>query len=305
LESRAVGDKPLVSVVIATYNMASYLPLAVRSVLAQTYENIELLIIDDGSTDGTRKAVKPFLDDPRVKYRVQENKGQAAAKNHGIRESRGEFVAFCDADDMWTPEKLEWQLPHFDGAERVGVVYGRVAVIVDDSGEIRPDGPRECYSGRVTAQLFRNNFVPFGTAIVRRQCLEEMGVFDERYRMGIDWELWLRISTRYEFRFVDAVVYLYRIWPGQMSGNWRGRYEYCFRIMQDFLTSYSGILSKEAIAEAWADTYANRGRIRSYHGEHIQALMDIVHAINHLPTYWPTWRLIGRVLLNACGYRKL
>jgi glycosyltransferase involved in cell wall biosynthesis len=129
-----MADKPLVSVVIASYNMAAYLPLTVKSVLDQVYRNIEVIIIDDGSTDGTKEAVRPYLDDPRVKYLFQENKGQAAAKNYGIRESRGEYVAFLDGDDMWVSEKLEQQMPLFLHSKDVGVVYSRV-LYIDETGK--------------------------------------------------------------------------------------------------------------------------------------------------------------------------
>ena len=95
-----MDNKALVSVVIATYNMADYLPLAVRSVLDQTYGNVEVVVVDDGSTDRTLDAIEAFRDNPRVKYLVQSNSGQAAAKNHGVRESSGSYIAFLDADDM-------------------------------------------------------------------------------------------------------------------------------------------------------------------------------------------------------------
>src|SRR5258705_11081136 len=108
-----MSDKPLVSVVIATYNMARYLPLAVRAALDQKYKNIEVLVVNDGSTDDTQCVMAPFLDDSRVRYYTQKNKGQAAAKNRGIHESRGDYIAFLDADDMWALDKLEVQLPLF------------------------------------------------------------------------------------------------------------------------------------------------------------------------------------------------
>ena len=103
-------DKPLVSVVIATYNMARFLPLALHSALSQSYGNIEVLVIDDGSRDDTQAVMAPFRSDRRTRYIFQQNGGQASAKNHGIREARGEYVAFLDADDLWVPDKLERQL---------------------------------------------------------------------------------------------------------------------------------------------------------------------------------------------------
>jgi len=300
---------PLVSVVIATFNMGPYIVGAVESVLRQTYGNIEVHVVDDGSTDSTAEEMRQFASDPRVTYQRQANAGQASAKNRGIAASRGEFVAFCDADDLWLPNKLELQLPAFARPE-VGLAYTR-AVDLRGTPSIEPgfydtelaeNAPRP--QGHVTEALFVNNFVPFGTAMVRRECFDKVGVFDERYRMGIDWELWLRISLHYEFAFVDAVTYLYRVWEGQMSNNWRGRYEYCFRIMRDFMARYPDSVSEREVAHAWAVAYASRARIRSYRAnEHVAALGDVIRCLRFKPAYFPAWRLFGRVALNALGSR--
>lgn len=299
-------NDPEVSAIIATYNMGQFLDNAIQSVLSQSCPNLELLVIDDGSTDNTREVVASFETDSRLRYYWQPNSGQTRAKNVGINLSRGRFIAFCDADDQWTTDKIQLQLPAFNGSEQIAVVYSRSHKI-DTDGLLIVNGEnlRSFPSGKVTQQLFIENFVCFGTAMIRRNCLFDTGVFDETLRMGIDWDLWLRLSTKYEFCYVDAVTYLYRVWPGQMSRNWRGRYENCFNIMQDFLEKYPGFVSKKTISEAWAHTYTSRGRIRSYQsGEHFRAMIDIIKATHHLPSYWPAWRLIGRILLNFLGYRK-
>src|SRR5262245_16163302 len=182
---------PMVSVVIATYQMASFVGKAIESVLAQSYRHFELIVVDDGSTDDTRSVVQRYLSDARVRYHWQENAGQTVAKNTGIRLSSGKYVGFCDADDEWLPQKLGLQVPVLEARETVGLAYTRVQRIGAVDETLPVTGP----SGQVTAELFLYNFVPFGTALVRRACLEKVGVFDERYRMGIDWDLWLRISV--------------------------------------------------------------------------------------------------------------
>lgn len=293
---------PKVSVIIATYNMGQYLPDAVESVLSQTYRNLDVYVIDDGSEDGTRELVEQWKDDPRVHYHWQKNAGQTKAKNCGIRRSDGDFVAFCDADDLWIPTKLEQQMPLFDSEGKVGVVYGRNRQIVA-SGEAVSDVRRETYySGHITEALFHYNFISFGAAVVRRSCLDEFGGFNEEYRMGIDWDLWLRISTKYQISFLDEVVYLYRVWDGQMSNNWRGRYEHAFRIMENFIAKYPGAVSSEVIRRAYAHCYTERARIRTLQdGEYFAALADIKTALCYLPTYIPAIKLIARVALTAAG----
>ncbi len=296
------------SVILATYNCRQYVGAAIASVLAQTYARLELHVVDDGSTDGTLREVAPFLSDGRVHYHYQPNRGQTVAKNAGIRYSRGEFVAFCDADDLWLPHKLAVQVPRFASDDRIGVVYTR-SVRMDEHGtRLPPDHSDDpAYrSGHVTPDLFKINFIPFGTAIVRRRCLDELGVFDERYRMGIDWELWLRMSVRYDFLFVDEETYMYRVWTGQMSANWRGRYDHAFRIMRDFLAQHPAAVGSTDVREAWAHSYAQRARLRSaISREYAPALHDVVRALRSQPTSRVAWKTLPAVLLAAAGVRRL
>ena len=300
-------SRGLVSVVIATYNCRQYLGQAIGSVLRQTYQHLELHVVDDGSTDGTKEEVGRFLTDTRVRYHYQPNAGQTVAKNHGIRKSRGEFVAFCDADDIWLPEKLAAQVPRFADDERLGVVYSRAALIDERGVPVEPDrsDEPEYRSGRVTADLFKLNFVPFGTAVVRRRCLDELGAFDERYFMSIDWELWLRISLHYDFLFVDTETYVYRVWPGQMSKNWSGRYEHAFRIMREFLARHPGVIDVATEAEAWAHSYTQRARLRTFiSGEYGPAIFDVVRALRIKPSYRYAWRTFPVIALAAAGLRR-
>jgi glycosyltransferase involved in cell wall biosynthesis len=233
----------------------------------------------------------------------QANAGQTSAKNRGIDAARGEFVGFCDADDVWLPDKLAVQIPAFARSERIAVVYSRATPIAPDGKPIHT-GPRPVpyVSGRITADLFKSNVVPFGTAVVRRSCLIEMGAFDERYRMGIDWELWLRLSTRYEFLFIDEITYLYRIWPGQMSSNWRGRYDAAFEIMRAFLARHPDLLPSTVIRAAWADCFLQRARVRALQShEYGPAFADLARALRFDPACLNAWKSIGFVIEVALG----
>jgi glycosyltransferase involved in cell wall biosynthesis len=290
-------NRPLVSVVIATYNMARYLPLAVRSALDQTYGNIEVLVVDDGSTDDTQNVMEPFLDDSRVKYYTQENKGQAAAKNHGVRESRGDYIAFLDADDMWVPDKLELQMPLFVRSQAVGVVYSAFTNM-DETGKLLEKPPCKLYRGRVTGPLLIFNFVGFGTSVVKRECFERLGLFNENLRMGIDYELWLRFSTHYEFDYIDRPLLYYREWPGQISRNWNSRYLNGIQIMKSFLRDFPGAVDKRTADEAWAHTYAGFGLcVRSSKGRRNEALNLYLRALRYKPGYFPAWRGIVATIL--------
>jgi len=288
--------KPLVSVVIATYNSGPYLREAVGSVLRQSVSDLELLVVDDGSTDGTRELVEQ-IHDARLTYIWQENAGQTAAKNHGVARARGDFIGFCDGDDYWYANKLELQLPLFERSPAVGVVYS-AADEIDEHGQSLGRAMVAAHRGVVTSELFLRNFVPFGTAVIRRQCVERLGAFDSALRMGIDWDLWLRVSAHYEFDFVAQATYAYRIWSGQMSKNWRGRYSSAFRIMEKFVTEHPDAISANLRRKAYADTYANRARARQ-HEHPMGAVGDGARAVLLDPLRPYSWKTFGRVLKDA------
>lgn len=297
----------LVSVVIATYNCRQYVGHAIASVLKQTYVWLELHVVDDGSTDGTAHEVARFLDDRRLQYHYQPNAGHASAKNHGLRLCRGEFVAFCDADDMWLPDKLALQVSRFADNDRLGVIYTRTALMNEHGAPLpsdRSDEP-EYPSGRVTSDLFKLNFVPFGTALVRRRCLDEVGLFDPRHGTSIDWELWLRISLHYDFLFVDDETHVYRLWPGQMSQDWRRLYDHAFRIMQEFQARHPDAVAPATVRDAWAHSYTERARRRSLlSGEYAGALRDVTRALRMRPMSRLAWKTLSAIALAASGLRR-
>lgn len=289
----------LVSVVIASYNMGHFLPEAVRSVLAQTYTNVEVQIVDDGSSDGTPAIVQQWREDSRVHVHRQDNAGQARAKNQGVALSRGRYVAFLDADDFWLPEKLAWQMPLFQGRPEVGIVYSDYQCI-DGEGRPLPQEPPRLRRGWVSGALLVENFVPYSTGVVRRACLERHGGFDETLGMGIDYDLWLRLSSHYQFDFVPEKTLHYRIWAGQMSKNYRRRYECAIRIMEDFIGNNPGLVSRAEIREAWAHTYVGRGSTMLWReDDRIAAYRDYLRALCFVPWYWPAWRAMLRGLITT------
>jgi glycosyltransferase involved in cell wall biosynthesis len=286
---------PLTSVVIASYNTARYLPTAVRSALDQSLTDLEVVVVDDGSTDRTAEVVGK-IEDQRLRYIFQANRGQAAAKNKGIISSRGKYVAFLDADDAWEPGKLASQVRMLEADPGLGVVYSRMRYI-DEAGNDRGVNNDRLLRGRVSEALLVSNFVGFSSSVVRKECFDAMGLFNDRLDMGIDYELWLRLSTRYAFDFDDHPLTLYRIWPGQMSKNWKRRYENGIAIMSNFLRSYPDAIGDPAQKAAWAHTYAGYAHcMRKLERNRRQAIALYCKALSYSPTYMPAWRGI----LAAC-----
>jgi glycosyltransferase involved in cell wall biosynthesis len=281
---------------MATFNMARYLPLAVNSVLQQTYKNIEVIVVDNGSTDDTADAIRPFLTDKRLRFLRLPSKGRAVARNRGIQEAQGELVAFLDADDKWCLNKLELQVPLFFKSKATGVVCSRF-IYVDELGTAVAESNHELFKGRVTGRLFIFNFVGFGTAVARRECFDRLGGFNEDIVMGDDYDLWLRLSTEYDFDYIDSPLLYYRVWPGQISKNFRGRYVSGIETMKRFLRQFPGHIARATEREAWAHTYVGFGHcILEIDRQMSEALGLYVQALYYKPTYIPAWRAMAEAL---------
>lgn len=289
----SAGASPEVSVIIATYNMGQFVSRAIASVLAQQQVDLELIVVDDGSTDDTRQVLDDVRGEPRVRILEQENQGQPRAKNAGIRAARGNFIAFCDADDYWLPGKLALQLPLFASNPRAGVVYSTIRLLSEDGTLSTPQDHLLC-RGEILETLFVRNVVPFGTAVVRRECLDQVGVFDESIPMGIDWDLWLRIAAAWEFDYVAEPTYVHRIWAGQMSWNWQGRYDCALLIMERFLARHPDKVSQSVVATAYADTYTSLAAAHLEHSGMSACLEHLKKALRHQPGFRPAWRLLAK-----------
>jgi len=210
-----MAERPMVSVIIPTFNRFDLLPRAVRSVLGQTFSDLELIIVDDGSRDKTPKIVEKFkVRDNRVRYiRLRENQGGPRARNIGIKAARGKYIALLDDDDQWLSKKLEWQVEKFHRlSKKVGVVYGGYRkIFVDQEREDQIIRPRA--KGEIFQELLRGCPIGSPTNLIRRDCFDRIGLFDVKLKSCQDWDLWLRIGRYYQFEFVDRIVanyYLHR-----------------------------------------------------------------------------------------------
>ena len=201
---------PLVSVVTATRDMADFLGEAVESVLAQDYPSLELIVVDDGSVDHTAEVLSRYAGDPRVRVVHAPPRGQAVAKNHGLELARGEYVGFCDADDVWLPHKLSRQMPLFSRNGSPALVYGQIERM-DEAGRRLYTRRGRRHRGQVAGPLLRFNFIPFVTCVARTDVLRAVGGFDTSMTMSIDYDLWLRVAARHHVDYVDEVVARLRI----------------------------------------------------------------------------------------------
>lgn len=202
LLSAELNSAPLVSVVIPTYNRARIIRKALDTALAQTYENIEIIVVDDGSTDDTETALADYAD--KIRYIKQSNQGASAARNHGIREARGKYIAFLDSDDQWLPHKLERQVALMESQPDLSFVACLSTV------EKRSYAGYEDHATqfiRFIIQPFTQNMTRY---VVRRDCFEKHGYFDPSIQGPEDWELWLRLlKSGCRFGYVPEPLMIY------------------------------------------------------------------------------------------------
>jgi glycosyltransferase involved in cell wall biosynthesis len=207
---------PRVSIIIPTHNRSQLLRAAIDSVLAQTYPAIEIIVVDDGSTDDTASVMAQYAG--QVTYIRQDNAGVAAARNTGFRASSGEYINFLDDDDTFMPTKIGRQVKVLEAHPEVGLVHCRHQH-VDEAG-VPLDAGWSVPEGHVLKELVCGCFLVVHAPLIRRQCLEQVGLFDETLPWTADWDLWLRIALAgYPFAHIQEPLCMYRIQRGSMQGN--------------------------------------------------------------------------------------
>jgi glycosyltransferase involved in cell wall biosynthesis len=209
-----------VSLIIGTFNHARLLGEAIDSALAQTLSGVDVIVVDDGSTDDTPAVLARYAG--RIRVVRQPNRGLAAARNAGLAAARGTYVAFLDADDVMAPAKLAEQVAVLERAPTIGWTYCDVLIETVATGATVRASERFGYAaraleGRLFPELIHGNFIPAIAPLLRRTAVDAAGGFDERLTALEDWDLWLRLALIAEARYTPAVLVSYRIQPGGMS----------------------------------------------------------------------------------------
>jgi glycosyltransferase involved in cell wall biosynthesis len=294
---------PAVSVVVATYNYGRFLAEALDSALGQTFRDLEVIVVDDGSIDDTAEVVKPYLRDQRVRYERVDHVGQPAAKNIGIRSARACLIAFLDADDLWLPAKLEKQVALLETNPTLGVIYSR-RLLIDDQGRALEYEQPVLHRGRVLDAMFRTNFVCFSSALVHRRIFKHIGLFDESLKLAIDYDLWLRVAAWYGFDYVDEPQVKYRTGHASLSQRTEERLMAVYDIMRRFQDREEGkrCLSPSVVRDAQAETcyhiaLATRRRSR------LAALPWYLRCLRLAPRYGLAWQGLASLPLPEVARR--
>ena len=217
-------NEPIVSVVMPAFNAGQFIAEAVDSVIKQTFNSWELIIVNDGSTDDTQAIVEKYaVADPRIKLVNQQNKKLSAARNAGIANAKGEWIAFLDADDSWVAEKLENQLATAEKQPAAGVIFSDGFIYYNN--DLKPAQPYGAITGYfapvdIYKLEYRGNYIPVLSVMVKKKYLDIVGWQDEQLRACEDWDYWIRLALNgVEFYGMDEKLFFYRKHATNMSNN--------------------------------------------------------------------------------------
>ncbi len=262
----------LISVVIPTYNRGDLITNALDSVYAQSYRPLEVVVVDDGSTDVTESIVAEWKigknngDDFIMKYIRQENSGGNAARNRGIKESTASVIAFLDSDDLWLPDKLARQMDVLVSDSNIGAVYCGVRHVALDTGEIIEPVNRNYSSGNILSEMLVHDVTsPTSTYIVKREVFDKVGLFDENLQARQDWDMWIRIASKYNIGVVPDALVDYREHTGVRTAT---NPQKEIDAYQNIMKKYSALRKQLPLyirQRAKASFYRRMGRVYFHH----------------------------------------
>lgn len=267
-----------VSVIIPAYNKADFTVQTVESVLRQTYPNIEIIVVDDGSTDQTRQRLAIFGS--RIQYIYKDNSGACSARNRGIQLAQGEFIAFLDCDDLYEENKIELCVDFLRKNKDFGFVH-TAAYFIDEQGEItdKYSHPKSRHQGWIVKHLLQGNYICNSTPVIRRSCLAEVGGFDEHIFAPADWDLWLRLASRFQTGYIDRPLTKYRI-----AGN------YTFNNLDQACADERYVLEKFFKAHPQCNQVSKKQALASYYLRYAQSYLLKDDFVKVKANFQQAWR---------------
>jgi glycosyltransferase involved in cell wall biosynthesis len=235
----------LVSIIIPAFNAELFISEAIESVLKQNYKNIEIIIVNDGSTDHTRTIIERYAaNDARIKLFSQNNSGQGAARNAGIINSKGDYVAFLDADDVWLVTKIEKQINYFRKHEDVGMVH-TYRKIAGEKGIIDYQNWQKSkiknLNGNIYKKILAGNWICASSVMIKKEVLQKLGYFDESRKISgnEDWDMWIRTAKEYNVGYIDEPLTMYRDHRNGVSKNIENHMNSAYEVVSKSYKTYS------------------------------------------------------------------
>lgn len=233
---------PKVSVIIPTYNRSRYICEAIDSVLAQTYKDFEIIIVDDGSTDNTKGILSKY--NSKIRYFYKTNGGVASARNFGINKATGEYIAFIDSDDLWLETKLKKQVDYM-GKNNTDLVYCNMCIMengIINYKKIKPTKPAFSFFDL----LLDGGNLTTSTILLKKTCFDRLGLFNESFKVASDYEMWLRFSLVYNFGFINLTLATYRQHSDNLSIDLNG-----VKFKQTGIRIYKELLMNHGVNRSW------------------------------------------------------
>ncbi len=294
---------PRVSILTATRDYGQYIAEAIQSVQKQSFQNWEMIIVDDGSRDHTAAIIRRFQEDPRIRLYRCEGVGASRARNLAWHFARGDFIAQLDGDDLWLPSKLERQIRLMDTDPGIGVSFTR-RMLIDPEGGLQSETPARLNHALSAGDILIRNPICFSSSMVRRNALEHLGIFNPHLELAIDYELWVRLAQYYRFDFIDEALVKYRTGHANLSRRIVARIHTVLSIMRRTVR-----LSRSAqiVTEDWQQAWASTCRTMAYVLRENQPLLAsswYMRAGRYDGNWWQSLRSL-LYCLRKCLQRKV
>jgi glycosyltransferase involved in cell wall biosynthesis len=301
---------PRVSILFTSYNHLKYAPVAWQSILDQTFQDYEIIAIDDGSTDGTREWLSA-QENATIIFN-KENLGTYGTLNVGLAAASGEYIAIFNDDDVWLPTKLEKQVAMLDANPNIGLVHTD-GYFIDGEGNERHDSPLgfdfpRTETGDILLALIYANSIIASAVLARKACFDELGVFNEAYFGSGDWEMWYRICEKYDAGYLQEPLTLYRVHGANASHKleriWRDD-EKLREWIAERLPNYSGRFSESDLLAAKAHNEACLGTVKVLGGKASEGRKHYKRSLSLEPSRWKSRARILASYLPTPWFRKL
>lgn len=291
---------PTVTIVIPVFNAEHFISEALSSIREQTLRDVEVLVVDDGSTDATVSKAESFSDSLNLTIERQANMGPAAARNTGIRRACGRYCAFLDADDLMLPERLAAQVALLEADSDLGLVYTDLMTF-NERGIIHRT--RRAFSepcgGIVIDQLLLDNFITTSTVMAPKTRLIDAGLFNEDRRVCEDYELWLRMAVRWKMGFIDQPLVSYRRSPGSLSNDKLATGRHALEVIEAFWREHPDyrLTHPQIYRRSLARHMAASGAAALTQGKRSTAIQYLLRSLGRDPTILTTWKWLAKAMI--------
>lgn len=301
---------PRVSILFTCYNHIKYAPIAWQSILDQTFQDYEIIAIDDGSTDGTREWLERQQNATIIFNK--ENLGTYGTLNVGLETAKGEYIAVFNDDDVWLPKKLAMQVEMLDSNPQIGLVHTD-GYFIDGEGVERHDSPLgfdfpRTETGDILLALIYANSIIASAVLARKQCFEELGGFNEEYFGSGDWEMWYRICEKYDAGYIAKPLTLYRVHGANASHKlekiWRDD-EKLREWISPRIEEYTGRFDHNELTAARAHNEACLGTVKVLGGKAVEGRKHYKRSLSLEPSRWKSRARIMASYLPKSIFRKL